>query len=198
MRVHRIAAAVAVAQALAPATLTAQEGGGGPFSINPGLSIWTSAVFLLLLAILWRFAWGPILQVLDERSERIQGALDDSARQREEAARLLEEHKRQLADARRQAQEIVQEGKTAGEKLRKEIEEKARKEGQALLDRARTDIEREKEAALGEIRKEAVELALAAAARLMREELDRDRDRELVLGYLDDLAGEGTAEGVSA
>ncbi|HZD06172.1 MAG TPA: F0F1 ATP synthase subunit B [Longimicrobiales bacterium] len=198
MRAHRIAAALVPALAMAPATVAAQEGGAGPFTINPGLSIWTSAVFLLLLAILWRFAWGPILQVLDERSHRIQGALDDSAQQREEAGRLLEEHKRQLADARRQAQEIVQEGKAAGEKLRKEIEEKARQEGQALLERARIDIGREKEAALDEIRKEAVELALAAAGRLMRQELDRDRDRELVLGYLDDLSSEETGRGAPA
>ena len=172
------------------------EGGAGSalFDINVGLSLWTVVVFLALLWVLRRFAWGPILGAVEAREERIQGALDESARQREEAAALLEEHKRQLADARRQAQEIVAEGKAAGQKVRREIEEKAREEGQALLERARMDIQREKEEALAELRRESVELALAAAARLMREKLDGERDRELVVGYLDELTEREAAE----
>lgn len=189
-------AAVAVLTTLAwPAAVLAQEaehegGGNALFDINVGLSLWTVVVFLALLFILRRYAWGPILGAVEAREERIQGALDESARQREEAAALLEEHKEQLADARRQAQEIVAEGKAAGEKVRKEIEARAREEGQALLERARADIGREKELALAEIRKESVEIALAAAAKLMERKLDGQQDRELVLGYLDRLQDE--------
>lgn len=176
------------------------EGGAGSalFDINVGLSLWTVVVFLALLWVLRRFAWGPILGAVEAREDRIQGALDESARQREEAARLLEEHKRQLADARRQAQEIVAEGRAAGQKLRREIEEKARDEGQALLERARRDIHREKEEALAELRKASVDLALAAAARLMEEKLDGKADRELVLGYLDELAATEPADAAGA
>lgn len=172
--------------------------GGALFDINVGLSLWTVVVFLALLLVLWRYAWGPILGAVEAREDRIQGALDESARQREEAAALLEEHKRQLADARRQAQEIVAEGKAAGQKLRREIEEKAREEGQALLERARVDIQREKEEALAELRKESVDLALAAAARLIRQKLDGERDRELVLGYVDELTARESTESTEA
>jgi F-type H+-transporting ATPase subunit b len=178
-----------------PVTILAQEaehaeggGGGALFDINVGLSLWTVVVFLALLAILWKFAWGPILGAVQAREDHIQKALDESERQRKEAEALLEQHRQQLAEARRHAQEIIAEGKSAGEKVRKEIEEKARDEGNALLERARVDIQREKESALTEIRKETVDLALAAASKLMGERLDAARDRQLVLGYVDDLA----------
>lgn len=198
------AATMVLVGAAMPVALLAQEaehaegGGSALFDINVGLSLWTVVVFLALLWVLRRFAWGPILGAVEAREERIQGALDESARQREEAAALLEEHKQQLADARRQAQEIVAEGKAAGDKVRREIEARAREEGQALLERARRDIHREKEEALGEIRKASVDLALAAAGRLMEEKLDGKADRELVLGYLDELAAVETADAADA
>lgn len=197
------AAAVAVALVpFTPVALLAQGDGEAPganlFGVNLGLSFWTVLVFLILLFLLSKFAWGPILEQVEARENRIQGALDESARKQAEAQRLLEEHKRQLADARRQAQEILGEGKAAGERVRKEIEEKAREEGQALIERARREIEREKEAALDEVRREAVELALAAAAKLMNEKLDPRADRDLVMGYLDSLTDGDASTGGSA
>jgi F-type H+-transporting ATPase subunit b len=178
-----------------PGALAAQgaaaEGGNPLFSVNVALTIWTIVVFLMLVAILKRFAWGQILEQAQAREQRIQSALDEAARRQAEAAQLLEQHRAQLADARRQAQEIVNEGKTAGERVRKDIEEKARAEGQSLLERAKAEIEREKETALDQIRKESVDLALAAAARLMNEKLDADKDRRLVVGYLDEVAKQG-------
>lgn len=193
-RVAPIPGAVAMCVLLTPrAVLAAGEGqapGASLFGVNLGLSFWTVLVFLILLFLLGKFAWGPILAAVEAREDRIQNALDESARRQAEAQELLEEHRRQLADARRQAQEIIGEGKAAGDRVRRDIEEKAREEGQRLLERARLEIEREKEKALGELRRESVELALAAAARLMREKMDPAKDRQLVLGYLDDL-GEG-------
>lgn len=179
-----------------PAVAMAAED-GGVFSINPGLSIWASVVFLALLAILWKFAWGPILGAVEAREGRIQSALDESEAQRVEAARLLEEHKAQLLDARRQSSEIIAEGRTAAERLRKELEEKARTEAQGIIETARREIGHEKDRALAELRKESVELALAAASRLMREQLDEDRHRSMVVDFLDQMAA-GDAEGAQA
>jgi len=181
-----------------PALLAAQEhgaeagGGGGLFSINVGLSIWTVVVFLVLLLVLWKFAWGPILDAVESREQNIQEALDEAARRNREARELLREQKAELAEARHQAQEIVSEGREAGEQVRKEIEEKAREESRQILARARKEIEREKDAALDTIRRESVELAMAAASRLLEKKLDAEEDRELVMDYLDDLvASEG-------
>ena len=158
------------------------------FDINLGLTVWTTIVFLALLGILWRFAWGPVLRAVEAREARIQGALDQAASEREAAERLLAEHREQMADARRQAQQLIAEGREAGDRLRQEIEERARNEGRVLIERARETIEREREAAVEALRRESVELALAAAARLMAERLDEAADRELVIGYLDEMA----------
>jgi len=188
---------------LGPVALAAQGGegeAGGPglVSVNLALSLWTVVVFLALLAVLRKFAFGPILGAAAAREKRIQDALDEAAKRQAEAARLLEEHKAQLADARRQAQEIIGEGRAAGERVRKEIEAKAREEAGAILERARKDIGREKEEALAELRRYSVEIALAAATKLLGEKLDSDRDRELVLGWVEELGREGSGEGARA
>ena len=187
MTIHVQALAGALLSA-APAPLPAEGEGVGLFYVNFGLYIATTFVFLALLGILWRFAWGPLLKQVEAREGRIQGALDESQNARDEAAKLLDEHKAQLADARRQASEMISVGKSAGERLRRELEEKARAEAQGIVDAARREIEREKEAALAELRKESVELALAAASKLMSEKMDQDKDRDLVVNYLDNVA----------
>ena len=158
------------------------------FDLNLGLSVWTTLVFLTLLGILWKFAWGPILGVVQAREDGIQETLDQAANERGEASKLLAEHREQMADARRQAQQMIAEGKEAGERVRQDIEEKARTEGDAMIERAREPIEREKDAALDELRKESVDLALAAAAKLIQESLDEKKDRELVMGFIDELS----------
>ncbi len=172
-----------------PAPLFAAGGeGGGLFDINPGLSIWATVVFLVLLGILWKFAWGPLLAAVDAREDRIQTALDDSAEARDEAQALLAEHKAQLADARRQANELIAEGKAAGQRLRAEIEEKARAEAQSIVESARAEISRERDQAIRELRREAVDLALAAAGKLLDEKMDAQQDRALVVNYLDSVS----------
>jgi len=137
------------------------------FDLNLGLSVWTTLVFLILLAVLWKFAWGPILAMVQDREDGIQGTLDQAAKERQEAAKLLAEHRDQMADARRQAQQMIAEGKEAGERVRQGIEEKARAEGDAMIERARESIEREKDAALDELRKESVDLAPTLLRRIL-------------------------------
>ena len=187
--------AMLVLGASTPASLFAQgggEGGGGLYDINTGLSFWTLVVFAILVFLLGKYAWGPILGAVEAREKGIQSALDEAASRNQEAARMLAEHKEQLADARRQASELIAEGKAAGESVRKDIEEKARAEAQSIVERARQDIERERDAALETLRRESVDLALAAASRLMQENLDQPKDRALVERYLSSLgAGEG-------
>jgi F-type H+-transporting ATPase subunit b len=190
-------ASALVALFLSPALVWAQGaegGGGGVYDMNTGLSVWTLIVFAGLVVLLGKFAWGPILKMVDEREKGIQSALDEAAQRNAEAAKLLEEHKAQLADARRQASELIQEGRVAGESVRKEIEEKARSEAQSILERARTEIGRERDAALQALRREYVELALAAASKLIQENLDQPKDRALVERYLGEMDGRGGAQ----
>jgi F-type H+-transporting ATPase subunit b len=198
MRMSRILPALIALAAALPEGLWAQGGGeggeGGLFDINTGLSAWTLLVFVGLVLLLGKFAWGPILAAVDAREKGIQSALDEAARRNDESAKLLAEHKEQLADARRQANELIAEGKAVGETVRQDVEDKARAEGQAIIERARAEIERERDAALAMLRKESVDLALAAASRLMQENLDQDKDRQLVERYLNELGGNGGAQ----
>jgi F-type H+-transporting ATPase subunit b len=162
----------------------AEGGGFTPFSINPGLILWTVVVFGLLLALLWKFGWPAILKSVEDRERRIQQQLDEAERARAEAARLLEEHKRTLGNARGEAQALIAKAQALGEKERQGILERARAEQELLLERARKEIEAEKEKALLALRLEAVDLSIAAASKLIEQNLDTAANRKLVVEYL--------------
>jgi F-type H+-transporting ATPase subunit b len=158
-----------------------------PFDINSGLIIWTVVIFLLLMALLWRFAWPSILKSVEEREHRIQKQLEDAEKANAEARRLLEEHKKQIAAARAEAQDILSKAKTVAQKEREALLAKAREEYEALLARARKDIDAEKEKAIEALRHEAVELSIAAASRVIEANLDTEANRRLVTEFLESL-----------
>jgi F-type H+-transporting ATPase subunit b len=169
------------------------EGGGGGdqlFAINPGLIIWTWIIFVILLFVLRKWAWGPILGALEAREKRIQDALDDASRERVEASKLLNEHRKLLDESRDEAQQIIVDGRKAGERLKSEITEEARKQAGKIVEGAREDIERERDHALEALRREAVDLSISAAGRVLNRELDSDENRRLVEDYLEGLATE--------
>jgi len=162
-----------------------------PFDINTALVWWTFVIFLILLAILWRYGWPTILKSVEERERRIQKQLDDAAKANAEAQRLLEEHKKQIAAAHNQAQEILAKAKTVSQQERETLLAKAREEYDALLNRARKDIDAEKEKAIQALRREAVDLSIAAASRVIEANLDTDANRKLVSEFLDSIGQAG-------
>jgi F-type H+-transporting ATPase subunit b len=171
---------------MAPAPLVAQ--GADLVSVDLGMLLSTIAVFLLVLFILGKYAWGPIMGAVEAREKGIRTSIEEAAKMREEAQAALEEHRKQLAAARKESQEIVAEGRSAAERIRREVEEKAREESERILQRARLEIERERDLALEQVRTEAVDLALAAASRILSEKLTDERDRQMVEGYLAELS----------
>ena len=166
------------------------------FSLTANVSFWTVIIFLLLLGVLLKFAFPPILGYAAAREERIQKTLDDARVQREEAAALLEQQRAQLAEARTQAQQVIAEGKQAAERVRQELLEKTRVEQQELLERAKAEITREREKAVEQVRREAVDLAIAAAGRLLGAKVDAEADRRIVSDYLGRI-GTGDTAGVA-
>ena len=158
-----------------------------PFDINTGVIFWTVLIFLILMVVLWRWAWPSLLKSVEERERRIQKQLEDAGRANTEAARLLEEHKKALGQARTEAQDIIAKAKAVAQKERETLLAKAREEYEGLLARARKDIDAEKEKALVALRREAVELSIAAASRVIEANLDTDANRRLVADYLASL-----------
>lgn len=175
----------------------AEEAGAQPdvFQLSTNVSFWTLVIFLLLLGVLAKFAFPAILGYANAREQRIQQILDAAARDREEAERILEAQRRELAEARQQAQQVLAEARQAGERMRQQLLEQAKAEQRELIERARQDLAREREAAFDALRREAIDIALAAASRLVRERLGSEEDRALVRDYVNRI---GAASGAGA
>lgn len=136
--------------------------------------------FLLLLAVLYIFAYKPILRVMDRRSNQIRESLEAADRAREEAASSQATMRSQLQDARAEGQSLIEQARQMAERYREEERARARQEGEAFVARARDDIQRERDAAIQEVRSHFADLAISAAERVIERSLDRDAHRDLI------------------
>lgn len=157
--------------------------------LHPGLMIWTIISFVILLVLLKRFAWTPILKALEAREGRIRGDLEASRRAREEAEISLAEYRRKLAEASAESQAVVARARAEAERAREELLAKSKAEAEALVERARQQIEAERQAAVNQIRAEVAVLALAAAERVVAKSLDSADHRRLIEEALREQAG---------
>ncbi len=175
-----------VLQENAPAAAQAAEHAEpmGVFALTQSVMTWTLIIFGVLMIVLMKFAFPPILGYAAAREKRIQDALDESKRQREEAAQLLETQRQELAKARGEAQQLIVEGRQGAEKVRQELLARSKAEQEELIARAKADIEAERLKAVESVRREAVDLALAAAAKLVEQRLDSENDRRIVTEFL--------------
>lgn len=164
-----------------------QAGPVSPFEVNFGLFFWTWAVFLLLMFLLWKYAFPAILAATEAREQTIAQHLGAAEQANAEAQVLLEQNRKLLTEAKHQAQSLLAEAKSAIEKERAAATEKTKGEQEALLQRSRREISAEKDKAMTELRREAVDLSLAAATRLMGQRMDSAADRALIEGYLSSL-----------
>jgi F-type H+-transporting ATPase subunit b len=169
----------------------AQE--GGLLDINEGLMVWTIVIFVLVLAILYRFAFPHILGAVEAREQQIRDLLAAAAKNRMDAQQALEENNRQLEETRARVQELVAEGRSAGEHTRDEIIAEARRQADEIVTRARRDVRQELDRARQELHVEAVDLAIAAASKLVERNLDEEDNRRLVRSFLADLQTEQPA-----
>ena len=167
----------------------AQEHASGPLAVEGGLMFWTLVVFVLLLLILKKFAWPAILGAVEAREKALEEQLAAAERDRAEAAALLAEHRKLVADVKAQSHGIVLEARQLAEKERAVAMEKTKQEQEELLARARREIAAERDRAVADLRREAVDLSLAAASKLVGQRLDGDADRKIVLDYLATLDG---------
>jgi len=177
--------------ALAAPSVLASEGGGisGEALITPqiGTIFWTLVTFILLVFVLKRLAWKPLLDALEARESQIRGDIHQAKQDRDEAQRILEENRQILAQARRERAEAVEAGRRDAERLKEEILENGRSQRDQILAQAQQQIQAEVRGARSELREAATELAIRAAERLLAKNLDDAAQRKLVEDYLADL-----------
>jgi len=151
----------------------------GLLTIN-GTLIAQLLIFLVMLGVLYRFAWGPLLRILNERRARIAQGVEATQRALQELEAAEKERQAKLEEARREAQAMLDRISKQAEDLRKELEAKAREQAEALIVRARAEIEQERQKAVQDLRLQVADLAVMAASRIIGESLDPNKHRELI------------------
>ena len=147
---------------------------------DPGLYIWTIATFLLLVALLAKFAWRPLLEALESRQASIRKSLDDARQAKQELEQLQAESKKILAAARADAESILSTTRADAERLREELKQKARTEAATFVKNAERQIEQETSKALRQLRLEAVDLSVTIASKLLQRNVSREDNERLI------------------
>lgn len=159
---------------------------------KPSLMVSTVLVFCLLLAILWKFAWGPLSEALTERERRQEEVVRHAEEARAESARLLAEHKRQMASAAEQVRQMLEEARRQADLNAQTIVQKAQAEAEAARDRAEREIGTARDQALSEIRSKTADLAVSVAGKVLSKEMSHDDHRRLVDSAIGQLPASGT------
>ena len=177
----------------AAATEGAEAAKGGLLSPSGGLMFWTLVIFLILFFVLSRYAFKPITAAVEAREKALEDAIASAKADREAAAKLLAEHRAQIEGARAEAQQMIVEGRQVGEKIRAEMVEETRVQQQDMLERARREIEGEKQRAIADLRREAVDLAIAGAGKVLEKNLDDASNRRIVESFLSSIPSQKTS-----
>jgi F-type H+-transporting ATPase subunit b len=148
--------------------------------LDPGLFVWTILTFLLLVFILAKFAWKPLLKMLQDREDMVRSSLEDAEKAKSELERLNEESEAIMAKARSEAQSILADGKVAAEKVKDDIIAKSKEQANKIREDAGNQIQVEKDKAISEIKKEVVNLTLLVAEKLIQKNL-RDADNKSLI-----------------
>lgn len=154
---------------------------------DPGLFIWTILTFLVLLYLLAKFAWRPLLAALESRQEGIRKSLDDADQARRELEQVQEESNRIVMKARSDADAIIANSRADAAKLQDELKQKARSEADGIIQNAQKEIERQTEQSLAQIREEAVDLSLMIASKLIQKNLSAEDNDKLIENALNQV-----------
>ena len=173
---------------LASGVAVAAEGEPNLFGGDIGNAIWTLVIFAVLIVVLGKFAWGPMLGGLKERENFIRHSLEQAKDDRESAEKMVKEYTTKLEAAHSEAKKIVEEGRDGGEKIRLRLESEARDESERMVERAKQEIELAKQSAIKDIYSETAGLATEIASRIMKRELNPADHERLIAESLEELA----------
>jgi len=147
---------------------------------DPGLFIWTIITFLVLLALLAKIAWKPLLQALEGRQERIRRSLEDADKARQELERLQQESAKIMQQARIEAESIVAQTRADADRLREELKQKAKEEADNILRNAQQQIQLQTRQAIQQIRHEVADIAVLLASKLLERNLAKEDNARLI------------------
>ena len=148
--------------------------------VHGGLLFWSVVTFLLLLVVLKKVAWGPIISALEQRENDIKDALNAAEEAKKEAEKVSNDYEKSIEDAQKQSQKIITASKEAAEKVKAKIEHEASTKAETMLNDAKVQINAEKENAINEIKAIAVDLSIKAASKVIEKNVDNDDNRKLV------------------
>lgn len=163
-------------------------GGGSLLDVNPGLIFWTVVTFVILLLLLKKLAWKPILSSLDEREKFIRESVERAEAARKEAEEILDENKNKLAVAEGEAQKVIAQGREYAESLKAQIIEESKIEAKRMIDDAATEIERKNVEAFNNLKSEIAGIAVNAAEKIIRDSLDKEKQYKIVDEFIKDLS----------
>ena len=144
--------------------------------------------FALLFGLLYLFAYKPVMRMLDERSQRIKESMEQTEHIKEQAARAEEEAKKKIEDASKEGQEVIARAVRTGEEVRQQAQQEAREDAESLIMRARSEIQRERDEAIDELRTEFADLTIQAAEKVIDRSLDKEAHRQLIEKTLEESA----------
>jgi F-type H+-transporting ATPase subunit b len=160
-----------------------------PFAGNLGNAIWTLTIFVIVVIVLGKFAWGPVLGLLQQREEFIHRALADAKRDRDAAEASLKEYTAKLQSAHLEAAALVEDARRDGERLREEIRQRAKGEADKMITNAQRQIQLETGRALEQIRREAVDLSVLIASKIIQRNLTKEDNERLIDEALKQVEG---------
>jgi F-type H+-transporting ATPase subunit b len=169
------------------AVLAVEGESGNLLDVNPGLIFWTVITFLILLFMLKKLAWKPILSALDQRENSIKEALEKAEKARLESLKALEENKASIAKAEEESRKIIDQSRTYAEKLKEQMMQDSKAQSQKIIEDASAEIERRKDAAFNELKSQVAEIAIQAAEKILNEKLDGETQQKIIDRYISDI-----------
>ena len=162
--------------------------GGSLIDVNPGLIFWQAITFILLLLILKRLAWKPILSALSQRENAIKDSLEKAEKAKEEAQKILQKNQASIANAEEESKKIIEQSRNYADKLKDQMLKESKEQARKIIEDASSEIERKKEETFNELKTKVAEIAIQAAEKILDENLNKDSNKKLVDKYLDKIS----------
>ncbi len=156
-------------------------------SVNPGLIIWQLIIFVILLFILKKIAWKPLLSSLHSREQSIKDTIDQAERLQKDAHELIEQNKKNMAEANAHSMKIINDAKDMAVKVKDEIMVKAQEDSRKLIEQAKSEIKQEKESAMSDLRNEVSDLAIKSAEKILKDNLDETKQKKIVNDFISQI-----------